>query len=95
MTGNHPAEDTSASDSSGIFKDHGLAKVTRQMVKVDAHLDNGKTRVSALKFHNGSSAIDAPLQEWDIPTGSIPGHLRALGSQFVLSLPVNKKNTPR
>ncbi len=95
MPGNHHSDDGAASDSSGIFKDHGLAKVTRQMVKVVSHLDQGQTRVAAVKFHEESTPINASVQEWDIPTNSIPGHLRAIGSQFILSLPVKKQNTAR
>jgi hypothetical protein len=93
MPANTPHPDSLSNDASGIFKDHGLAKTTRQAVKVVAHLDNGKTRVTALKFHHAANSLDPTIQEWDVPTASIPAHLRALGSEFVLSLPVNKQNT--
>ncbi len=92
MPANTP-QDGLSNDASGIFKDHGLAKTTRQAVKVVAHLENGKTKVTALKILPTATPIASLIQEWDVPTASIPAHLRAIGSEFVLSLPVNKQNT--
>jgi len=52
----------------------------RFRVRVEMHLPEAFTRVRILDIANGS-------HWWDIPTDSIPLHLRPIGSQFLVMSP--------
>jgi hypothetical protein len=49
------------------------------------HLDGGYTRVSVVRTEGLGLANGGA--EWDIPTQSIPLHLRGIGSQFLAVTP--------
>ena len=57
----------------------------REPVRVLMHLNGGYTRVSVVRTE-GLGMADGGVT-WDIPTGAIPPHLRAIGAQFLASMP--------
>jgi hypothetical protein len=65
-----------------IFKDMDLYQ-RFEPVKVEFHLDSGYTKVILERF----VGIGMLCGRWfrDIPTASIPPHLRYIGSRFLLS----------
>ena len=66
------------------------SKTLREPVRVLMHLNGGFTKV-ILERTIGVGLADFGI-EWEIPTASIPLHLRAIGARFLLITPAGRRS---